>query len=219
MQEAISKMCITQFVATYAFQKIQTYTKNGIDPLTLPAIQKVVKEIGAGNLALRRCRSIFTWPTYDELVVTPDADRLVQRYCSAGVTIKYVKYPPRGHVTGLPEGYPGRGFLAGGPVRRQTRIGQLLSRPSEKLRPWRMTTVTGRPICASWPNGPRVRTGTRPHSDTGLATAGKRRSFVELAAAVREVAAGLRATGVGAVTGLPCWPRQVHSGLSATWLS
>jgi hypothetical protein len=107
MQEAISKMCITQFVATYAFQKIQTYTKNGLDPLTVPAIQKVVKEIGAGNLGTPQVPLYLYMATYDELVVTPDADRLVQRYCSAGVTIKYVKYPLAGHVTGLPEGYPG----------------------------------------------------------------------------------------------------------------
>jgi triacylglycerol lipase len=107
MQKDISTMCIEQFVATYPFQRIESYTVDGVDPLTLPSVQQVIGEIEAGNLGTPRVPLYLYMATYDELVVTPDADKLVQKYCAAGVRITYVKYPLAEHVTALAEGFPG----------------------------------------------------------------------------------------------------------------
>ena len=106
MEAAIGKMCIAQFSATYAFQRIQTYTVNGVDPLTLPAIQKVIDQIKAGALGTPRVPLHIYMASYDELVVTPDTDKLVQQYCAKGLTVQYVKYPLAEHVTALAEGFP-----------------------------------------------------------------------------------------------------------------
>jgi len=107
MEQDISSMCIEEFTATYAFQRIERYTVDGVDPLTLPKVQKVIGEIQAGHLGTPKVPLYLYMATYDELVVTPDADKLVQDYCGRGVRIEYVKYPLAEHVTALAEGYPG----------------------------------------------------------------------------------------------------------------
>lgn len=105
MYADISDMCIEEFTATYAFQKIETYTVDGVDPLTLPHVSKVIEEIKAGNLGTPKVPIHLYMATYDELVVTPDAAALAKDYCARGVRIQYVEYLPSEHVTALPVGY------------------------------------------------------------------------------------------------------------------
>jgi hypothetical protein len=107
MVKAISSMCIEQFVPTYLFQRIESYTKGGLDPLDNPAIQQVIADDTMGSVAVPKIPMQIYMATFDELVVTPDVTSLVSTYCAAGEKIQYIEFPLADHITAEAEGLPG----------------------------------------------------------------------------------------------------------------
>jgi hypothetical protein len=106
MKKAIGGMCIVQFAATYAFQRIERYTKGGLNPLDDPVVQQVVADDAMGAVGVPRIPMQIYMATFDELVVTPDVTTLVHQYCAGGARIQYVQYPIADHVTAAAEGLP-----------------------------------------------------------------------------------------------------------------
>ena len=86
----LQKACLEQIVAQGVFQRIEMYTKGGIDPLTLPSIQTVV---GLDELGHHRPSGpLFVFHSAnDELIPVGGVDKLVDTYCSEGVPVEYVK--------------------------------------------------------------------------------------------------------------------------------
>ncbi len=107
MQQDIGGMCITQFVPTYAFQRIEQYTNGGLNPLDLPTVQQVVAADMMGVVAVPKIPMQVYMATYDELVVTPDVTTLMARYCAAGETNQYIQFPLADHISAEAEGLPG----------------------------------------------------------------------------------------------------------------
>jgi hypothetical protein len=107
MQQAIGGMCIAQFVSTYAFQYIESYTKGGLNPLDVPAVQQVITADTMGVIGVPKIPMQIYMATYDELVVTPDVTTLVAHYCEAGDTIQYIEFPLADHISAEAEGLPG----------------------------------------------------------------------------------------------------------------
>jgi hypothetical protein len=107
MKKAISGMCIVQFAATYAFQRIESYTKGGLNPLDDPVIQQVAADDTMGVVGVPKIPMQVYMATFDELVVTPDVTTLVNRYCAAGEAIQYIEFPLADHITAEAEGLPG----------------------------------------------------------------------------------------------------------------
>jgi Secretory lipase len=107
MVKSIGKMCIVQFVPTYAFQRIESYTKGGLNPLNDPTIQQVIADDTMGSVAVPKIPMQIYMATFDELVVTPDVTALVSRYCAAGEKIQYIQFPLADHITAEAEGLPG----------------------------------------------------------------------------------------------------------------
>lgn len=107
MKQAISGMCIVQFAATYAFQRIESYTKGGRNPLNDPVIQQVAADDEMGSVGVPQIPMQIYMATFDELVVTPDVTALVNRYCAAGANIQYIQFPLADHITAEAEGLPG----------------------------------------------------------------------------------------------------------------
>ena len=107
MKQAISGMCIVQFAATYAFQRIESYTKGGLNPLSLPVVQQVAADNAMGVVGVPKIPMQIYMATFDELVITPDVTTLVNRYCAAGATIQYLQFPFAEHITAEAEGLPG----------------------------------------------------------------------------------------------------------------
>jgi Secretory lipase len=107
MVKAISSMCIEQFVPTYLFQRIESYTNGGLNPLDDPAIQQVIADDTMGSVAVPQIPMQVYMATDDELVVTPDVTTLVNRYCAAGEKIQYIQFPLADHITAEAEGLPG----------------------------------------------------------------------------------------------------------------
>lgn len=106
MQKNISRMCIVQYTATYAFHRIESYTVDGVDPMSLPRVQSVLHQIRGGQYGTPAAPTYLYMASNDELVVPADADKLVQKYCAEGLTVDYVKIPGE-HVTTLATGFPG----------------------------------------------------------------------------------------------------------------
>jgi hypothetical protein len=106
MKQAIGTMCIAQYVLTYAFQRIESYTKGGLNPLTNPTVQQVIADDTMGSIGVPRIPLHIYMATFDELVLTPDVTALVNTYCAAGATIQYVQYPLADHLTAEAEGLP-----------------------------------------------------------------------------------------------------------------
>jgi triacylglycerol lipase len=107
MQKAIGGMCIVQFAATYAFQRIESYTKGGLNPLDNPVVQQVAAADTMGVVGVPRIPMQIYMATFDELVVTPDVTSLVKTYCAAGEPIQYIQFPLADHITAEAEGLPG----------------------------------------------------------------------------------------------------------------
>jgi Secretory lipase len=107
MVKAIGGMCIAQFVPTYAFQRIESYTKGGLNPLNDPTVQQVIADDAMGVVGVPKIPMQIYMATYDELVVTPDVTTLVNQYCAAGETIQYIQFPLADHITAEAEGLPG----------------------------------------------------------------------------------------------------------------
>jgi hypothetical protein len=106
MVQSISGMCITQFVPTYAFQRIESYTNNGLNPLKNPVIQQVIAADTMGSIGVPKIPMQIYMASDDELVVTPDVTNLVARYCAAGEPIEYLQYPLAEHISAEGEGLP-----------------------------------------------------------------------------------------------------------------
>lgn len=107
MIKNISTMCIVQFVPTYAFQRIESYTKGGLNPLNDPTIQQVIAEDTMGSIGTPKIPMQVYMASFDELVVTPDVTTLVSKYCAAGEKIQYIQFPLADHITAEAEGLPG----------------------------------------------------------------------------------------------------------------
>jgi Secretory lipase len=107
MVKAIGKMCIVQFVPTYLFQRIESYTKGGLNPLDNPTIQQVIADDTMGVIGVPQIPMQVYMATDDELVVTPDVTTLVNQYCAAGEKIQYIEFPLAEHITAEAEGLPG----------------------------------------------------------------------------------------------------------------
>ena len=107
MIKTIGGMCIAQFVPAYAFQRIESYTKGGLNPLNDPTVQQVIADDTMGSVAVPQIPMQVYMATDDELVVTPDVTSLVSRYCAAGEKIQYLQFPLADHITAEAEGLPG----------------------------------------------------------------------------------------------------------------
>jgi Secretory lipase len=107
MVSSISKMCIEQFVPTYAFQRIESYTKGGLNPLNNPNVQQAIADDTMGSIGTPKIPMQIYMATFDELVVTPDVTTLVNKYCAAGAKIQYIEFPLADHITAEAEGLPG----------------------------------------------------------------------------------------------------------------
>jgi Secretory lipase len=107
MKKAIGTMCIAQFVLTYAFQRIESYTKGGLNPLSNRTVQQVIADNTMGVVGTPRIPMQIYMATFDELVVTPDVTALVNSYCAAGAAIQYIQFPLADHITAELEGLPG----------------------------------------------------------------------------------------------------------------
>jgi hypothetical protein len=107
MKQAIGGMCIAQFALTYAFQRIENYTKGGLDPLDNHVVQQVIADDAMGTVGVPRIPMQIYMATFDEIVVTPDVTTLVNTYCAAGATIQYIQFPLADHLTAEAEGLPG----------------------------------------------------------------------------------------------------------------
>jgi hypothetical protein len=107
MKQAISGMCIVQFAATYAFQRIESYTNGGLNPLSLPVVQQVAADNAMGVVGVPKIPMQVYMATFDELVITPDVTTLVKQYCAAGEPIQYLQFPLAEHITAEAEGLPG----------------------------------------------------------------------------------------------------------------
>lgn len=107
MLSSIGKMCIEQFVPTYAFQRIESYTKGGLNPLDNPNIQQAIADDTMGSIGTPKIPMQIYMATFDELVVTPDVTSLVSKYCAAGEKIQYIEFPLADHITAEAEGLPG----------------------------------------------------------------------------------------------------------------
>jgi hypothetical protein len=107
MKQAISGMCIAQFVTTYAFQRIERYTTGGVNPLTVPAVAQVATADAMGVVGVPTIPMQIYMASNDELVVTPDVTSLVAGYCAAGAKIQYIQFPLAEHITAEAEGLPG----------------------------------------------------------------------------------------------------------------
>ena len=99
-------MCIEQFTVTYAFQRIEAYTVNGVDPLTWPRFNSVLEQIRGGQYGRPTAPTRLYVAGNDELIVPANDDKLVRSYCAQGLTVQYVKYPGE-HVIAQQEGFPG----------------------------------------------------------------------------------------------------------------
>jgi hypothetical protein len=107
MASNIAKMCIVQFVPTYAFQRIESYTNGGLNPLNDPTVQQAIADDTMGSVGTPKIPMQIYMATFDELVVTPDVTALVNKYCAAGATIQYLQFPLADHITAEAEGLPG----------------------------------------------------------------------------------------------------------------
>ncbi len=87
---AYQNACLEQIVIQGAFQRIETYTRGNIDPLTVPSVQKVVALDELGHS--RPAGPLFVFHSAnDELIPVAGVDKLVSIYCGEGVTVEYVK--------------------------------------------------------------------------------------------------------------------------------
>jgi hypothetical protein len=104
MKANISTQCIEQYVAQYAFQKIEMYTTIG-DPLVLPGVQQAIALDTLGQH--RPGGPLFIFHSiHDEIIPIVDDDALVARYCSEGVPLQYYRDPVSEHnslaISGAP---------------------------------------------------------------------------------------------------------------------
>jgi pimeloyl-ACP methyl ester carboxylesterase len=95
--KALSGMCQEQGLATYAGQKLQDYTKGGIDPLNLPPIRKVLNENKAGAVA-PEVPVLQYHGLADEVIPYSVEVALHTSWCALGVTSDLVSFPGD-HVT------------------------------------------------------------------------------------------------------------------------
>jgi hypothetical protein len=98
MDATVSNECIDSFAAQYAFQRLESYTTGGINPLTLPGVAQVVayNELG---------QHVPTAPVYlyvsanDELLPIADDTALAALYCKAGLPVDEVIDQASEHIS------------------------------------------------------------------------------------------------------------------------
>lgn len=109
MEQNISNECIEQYVPQYAFKKIERYTVNHVDPLTLRSVQQAIAIDRLGQH--KPAGPIYLYHAMlDELIPVRLADALVRRYCAEGVTVDYVKDYASEHNAYAITGAPGAVF-------------------------------------------------------------------------------------------------------------
>ncbi len=106
LQNNISGMCVLEYMAAYAFRSVQSYTINGIDPLTVPAVGTVLAKNSAGALGTPRAPSYYYHASADELAAPAKVRKLVARYCARGLRVEMVT-EPGDHFTVAFTGFPG----------------------------------------------------------------------------------------------------------------
>jgi hypothetical protein len=108
----IGSECVDQFSREYAYQRLDDYTTVG-DPLTLPAVQRIIDEDRLGQRVPAAPIHIYH-SALDELIPVGDVHVLVARYCSAGVNVDYREDLLSEHVSLAVSGAPAAvAYLAG----------------------------------------------------------------------------------------------------------
>ncbi|MFW0795052.1 lipase family protein [Gordonia sp. CPCC 205515] len=105
LRNAISDMCVFEYLAAYPFQYVQSYTINSVNPLDVPAVKSVLAKTKAGALGTPRAPGYYYNASGDELVVPANVDKLVARYCARGLKVQSVTEPGI-HATLAVTGYP-----------------------------------------------------------------------------------------------------------------
>jgi hypothetical protein len=95
---SLASACVEQLAGEGAFQPIEWYTVNGIDPLTLPNVQQVVADDALGQ-RIPKAPIFLYMSANDELIPVADDDALVAKYCSEGVTVDYIKDELSDHIS------------------------------------------------------------------------------------------------------------------------
>ena len=103
MAADVGTKCITDFTAPYAFHKMSEYTT--VDPLTVPAIQRVIADDTLGQARPKTPLYIYH-AILDELAPIAPVDRLVAKYCSQGVKVVYHRDLLSEHVSLVATGAP-----------------------------------------------------------------------------------------------------------------
>jgi pimeloyl-ACP methyl ester carboxylesterase len=88
----LSTMCQEQGLVTFAFKKIQDYTKGGINPITLPPVEKVLDKNDAGGIA-PAVPVLQYHGLADEVIPYSVEVALHDEWCSLGVTSDLVPFP------------------------------------------------------------------------------------------------------------------------------
>ncbi|WP_101606969.1 lipase family protein [Amycolatopsis sp. BJA-103] len=115
----VGKQCIDQFSVGQAFRRMADYVTVP-ELLDVPAVKRVIAENVMGGHE-PGSPTYFYQGIFDELTPIPPVDKLVAKYCAAGVKIKYDRIPVGEHVTVAVQGAPGalayvNDRLAGKPV-------------------------------------------------------------------------------------------------------
>jgi pimeloyl-ACP methyl ester carboxylesterase len=95
--QAKAEACVIELLTNYSFKKISEYTTH--NPLTSPAWLARLGQNKLGGTAIKV--PVFQYHAADdEIVNTPQADALHQRYCSLGVKLTWKTYISD-HLTGI----------------------------------------------------------------------------------------------------------------------
>ncbi|MFW0795077.1 lipase family protein [Gordonia sp. CPCC 205515] len=106
LRNRIAAVCVFEYTAAYAFQRVQSYTMNGIDPLFVPAVTVVFAKNNAGALGAPRAPSYYYNASADELVEPANVNKLAARYCARGLKVQSVT-EAGDHATLWVTGFPG----------------------------------------------------------------------------------------------------------------
>ena len=102
-----SMQCVDQDIVTYLDQDITSYFVDGAVTFTLPNVTEFTNTYGVMGL-----RDTPTVPLYvykgvqDQISVVADTDNLVDKYCTAGAAVQYVRSQSSDHITEESNGQP-----------------------------------------------------------------------------------------------------------------
>jgi hypothetical protein len=92
--------CLDTDITEYIFQDIYSYFSDGAALLQAPVAQAVIAETGQmGTHGTPQMPMFFYKAVYDEISVIADTDALVEKLCSQGAQIQYVRDELGEHVT------------------------------------------------------------------------------------------------------------------------